>query len=487
MPTIHITKSAVDKLERPAEGRVDYFDDVLRGFGIRVSPSIKTYFVMRRVNGKLVRAKIDTADKITAEQARKRAEGALADMGRGQDPNEEKRAAKKRAEDARKEEEAQKSQVVTLDDALKVYLEKRKLKPKTQATYRQLFRLHLSDWLLLPAGEITSAMVAQRHTDIATGPRKRTALKKAVAVDKANGKRTVEKAKVPESQQREASADGTMRVLRAVLNYTFGDDEEVGIVRPNPVRTLSRKKAWYKVPRRRNLIKNSDLPAWNKAILALENTVARDYLLFLLHTGLRRNEAACLEWQHVDFAEDCFTIIDTKNKEPHTLPLSDYLRTLLEERKKGLKTELEAAKIALEASLHSQEYLTSTQRQAFHNRVATAEARLQSPFVFPGDGKAGHIADPQKSLEAVAQATGIIFSCHDLRRTFATIAESLDLSKYTIKALLNHKDQVGDVTGGYIILNADRLREPMQKMTDAIQARIKKQHGQVVQLRIEAE
>ncbi|ACH40491.1 MAG: hypothetical protein ACD_55C00119G0005 [uncultured bacterium] len=486
MPTIHITKTAIDKLERPAEGRVDYFDDALRGFGIRVSPSTKTYFVMRRVNGKLVRAKIDTADKITAEQARKRAEGALADMGRGQDPNEEKRAAKKRTEDARKEEEAQKSQVVTLEDALKVYLEKRKLKPKTLATYKQLFRLHLSDWLQLPAGEITSTMVAQRHTDIATGARNRTALKKAV-VDKGKGKPKVEKSKVPDSQRREASADGTMRVLRAVLNYTFGDDEELGIVRPNPVRTLSRKKAWYKVPRRRNLIKNSDLPAWSKAVLALENAVARDYLLFLLHTGLRRNEAACLQWQHVDFEDGCFTIIDTKNKEPHTLPLSDYLHTLLEGRKEGLKTELEAAKAALEASLHSPEYLTPKQRQAFRNRVAAAESRLQSPYVFPGSGRAGYIADPQKALEAVTQATGIIFSCHDLRRTFATIAESLDLSKYTIKALLNHKEQSGDVTGGYIILNADRLREPMQKMTDAIQERIKKQHGQVVPIQAKAE
>lgn len=47
------------------------------------------------------------------------------------------------------------------------------------------------------------------------------------------------------------------------------------------------------------------------------------------------------------------------------------------------------------------------------------------------------------------------------------------------------KQQLGDVTGGYIILNVDRLREPRQKITNAIQERIKKQHGQVVPMPVE--
>jgi hypothetical protein len=34
-------------------------------------------------------------------------------------------------------------------------------------------------------------------------------------------------------------------------------------------------------------------------------------------------------------------------------------------------------------------------------------------------------------------------------------------------------------------MNVDRLREPMQKITNAIQERIKKQHGQIVQMPVE--
>lgn len=427
MPIIHITKTNVEKLEQPATGRVDYFDDSLRGFGVRVSPTGKTYFIMRRVTGKLVRAKIDTADKITAEMARKRATGILADMGRGIDPNHEKRQERKKAEE-------EKQQAVTLQQILDEYLQKGKLKPRTIKTYHDLFRLYLADWLNRPAAEITRDMVRIRHQEIATGKRLRRIFKKEIDVAKSEIK------KIEDTKRREGAADNCFRTLRAVLNYAF-EDEEDGTLFINPVNVLSsrKSKAWFKVGRRKTLIKNSALQAWGKAVECLDNAIMRDFLLFLLHTGLRRNEAAMLQWSQVDFQEGCFTILDTKNKESHTLPLSDYLIKLLMQRK--------------------------------------AEAWQGNPYVFPGNGKFGYLQEPKRAIETVTATTGITFTCHDLRRTFATIADSLELSEYAVKSLLNHKQQLGDVTSGYIILNVDRLRKPMQRITNAIQKRIKKQHG----------
>ncbi len=468
MPTIHITKTNVEKLELPATGRVDYFDDSLKGFGVRVSPTRKTYFTMRRVNGKLVRAKIDTTDKITAEMARKQAEGSLADMGRGIDPNQKKRQARAKVAE-------EKQHAVTLQQVLDEYLQKGKLKPRTVTTYHDLFRLYLSDWLNRPAAEITRDMVKNRHQEIATGKQQRQVLKKETNTKTAGSEKN-EKAK-----RREGAADNCFRTLRAVLNYAF-EDEEGKNPYSNPVNVLSsrKRKAWFKVGRRRTLIKNSDLPAWAKGVEALDNSIVRDFFLFLLHTGLRRNEAAKLKWNQVDFEEACFTIPDTKNKEPHTLPLSDYLQSLLTNRKEGLTAELTEAKVALEENRKQIDAMKTNQRQAFYNRIALAEARLASPYVFPGTGKGGYLREPKRAIDAVTTTTGVPFCCHDLRRTFATIAESLDLSSYTVKALLNHKQQLGDVTGGDIILNVDRLREPMQKITNAIQERIKKQHGQIL-------
>ncbi len=59
------------------------------------------------------------------------------------------------------------------------------------------------------------------------------------------------------------------------------------------------------------------------------------------------------------------------------------------------------------------------------------------------------------------------FCANDLRRTFTTIAERLDISSYAVKRLINHK-QKGDVTAGYIIHDVERLRAPMQAITDYI-------------------
>ena len=47
------------------------------------------------------------------------------------------------------------------------------------------------------------------------------------------------------------------------------------------------------------------------------------------------------------------------------------------------------------------------------------------------------------------------------------MVEGLDISSYTPKRLLNHKDK-RDVTAGYIVLNVERLREPMQRIADHI-------------------
>jgi integrase len=92
--------------------------------------------------------------------------------------------------------------------------------------------------------------------------------------------------------------------------------------------------------------------------------------------------------------------------------------------------------------------------------------------VFPGDGIRGHLVSPKKAKTKVIEATGISFSLHDLRRTFTTIAESLDIPAYALKRMLNHSDG-SDVTAGYIVASVERLREPMQKVADYLMRAMK--------------
>ena len=67
----------------------------------------------------------------------------------------------------------------------------------------------------------------------------------------------------------------------------------------------------------------------------------------------------------------------------------------------------------------------------------------------------------------IRELSGVMFTIHDLRRTFITIAESLDIPVYALKRLLNHK-MSSDVTAGYVIMDIERLRKPMQMITDTL-------------------
>lgn len=56
---------------------------------------------------------------------------------------------------------------------------------------------------------------------------------------------------------------------------------------------------------------------------------------------------------------------------------------------------------------------------------------------------------------------------HDIRRTFETGANRLNLSTYTLNKLINYKNSQ-DITGRYIVLEIDELREPMNQISQAL-------------------
>lgn len=396
MPHIKLTKSNVGSLHLPPfddKGKaqqVFYRDTALPGFGLRVtSGGTKTYIVETRINGKNKRLSIGKHTHVTAEQARKKAHSLLGDIALGGDPLADKRAAQSRS--------------VTLRQAYQDYLATRKgLKPNTLTDYQRCIEGALQDWLGKPLVEISKEMILDRHRRL--------------------GKRS------------EARANNTMRVLRAIFNFAIDQYEGADgapILTTNPVNRLSKTRGWYKVKRKQSLIRPHELKAWYDATLQLDQETTRDYLHFILFTGLRRTEAARLTWDDVDFKARTFVIPDTKNSEPHYLPMSDYLEALLKRRYQ------QAEKI----------------------------------WVFPSPVTQTHIKEPRTAIEKVARLSGVGFILHDLRRTFITIAESLDIPAYALKRLLNHKFS-NDVTAGYIVPNAERLREPMQRVTDYIQGQI---------------
>lgn len=227
-----------------------------------------------------------------------------------------------------------------------------------------------------------------------------------------------------------ARANNSMRVLRAIFNHAITRYEDAlgnPVIASNPVDRLNHMHAWYKVERRQTWIKPCELSNWFAATQQLNNETSRHYLYLLLFTGLRRSEASKLHWNDVDFNERTLTVRETKNHQVHVLPLSDFLYELLKKQK----------------------------------------AIKESPYVFPSDSKRGYLIEPRSAVKRVSELSGITFTLHDLRRSFITMAESLDIPDYALKRLLNHKDP-NDITAANIASSIDRIREPMQQITDFI-------------------
>jgi integrase len=244
----------------------------------------------------------------------------------------------------------------------------------------------------------------------------------------------VEKRHHSRGQKSKARANNAMRVLRALCYFAaakYEDAEGQPLVKENPVKRISSIRSWYRVDRRQTVIKPYQLPAWFAAVMRLtpERTgsnaaVARNYLLWVLFTGMRKEEAARLQWSDINFKDRTFTIKDPKNRDDATLPLPDFLYDLSRERP------------------------------------------ADSEYVFPGLGESGYLGGMGYWIQKVTAQSGVRFTLHDLRRTFTTTAESLDISVYALKSLLNHRISKSDVTAGYIITDVERLRKPMQKIND---------------------
>ena len=406
MPKLEIAfnKKSIESLPIPEKGkRLEAHDIKNPGLIVRVTHAgTKTFYAYNRIARQSpTRIKLGRYPDMTIEQARRKAKACFADMAEGVHPRAEEKALKR-------QKEIDKLSEIPLQQVFDDYLTaKKNLKPGTIKDYKRVINEGLNDWKQKPLKEITRDLITVKHNKL--------------------------------GRISEARANNTMRVLRALFNFAaqeYVDHTGSPIITDNPVQKLSHHKSWFRVERRRKLVKTHELQAWFDAVLALkdDNTnsqaeTVRDYLILLILTGLRREEAAQLKWTNIDFDDNTLTVIDTKNREPHILPLSDYLFDMLFERRKK---------------------------------------DSNGKYVFPSKTSAsGHLINAHKQIKKVQEQSGIEFSAHDLRRTFATIAEGRDISAYALKRLLNHKMK-HDVTAGYIIMDIERLRQPMQLITSYI-------------------
>lgn len=225
------------------------------------------------------------------------------------------------------------------------------------------------------------------------------------------------------------------KVVNALFNYArlnYKRSNGESYFPENPAQVVVEEKLLVKTPRRKTYIKAAELPHWFDAVESLP-TVESEFLLFTLMAGTRKSEPMGLTWERVNLRAKTFTLVDTKNRENVELPIPFYLLPLLQKRK--------------------------------------------------GKGRVFPVGDDAKAcLRKVREASGIQFTLHDLRRTFATTAEDLDISGLTVKRLLNHLTD-SDVTAGYQIPNLERLERVSRRIVRELLIRGGRLNAEVVELR----
>jgi integrase len=433
MATIKLIEKKVRGLPAPdPSGKQKvYWDatpDVPRGFGLLVSgtTTAKSFIVERAIGigGKKRRVTVAAVGELTLADARRKAIDLIHQMRTGHDPKLARRSG------------------LTLRATLESYLAaNRNLSEGSRRNYRDAVERYLSDLADRPLREITTDVVAKRHEEIAKEVEGRELAAAKATADGLERRATAISRSYPDAARKhraraklirrrqprrgEAAANGAMRALRVLWNYAAESDPDLPA---HPVRAL--RRSWFKVERRTRIVTTDDLPKFYRAVDDLPNKVARDYLLLLLFTGMRRTEAATLTWDDVDLTKKVISIPGerTKSGRKLDLPMTTFVRDLLVRRRTDAGRE---------------------------------------KFVFVADSESGHIAEPKFPLRLVAEATDVRVSVHDLRRTFITVAESADISPLALKALVNHSVG-GDVTAGYVQINPERLREPAQRVCDRL-------------------
>ncbi|MEQ1755272.1 MAG: site-specific integrase [Micropepsaceae bacterium] len=269
MPKQTLTARFVETVKIPSVGaRVEYWDDRLEGFGLRVTDKgSKTFFVMPRLHGKRLRIKIGRYPRIGLAEARKLAADALNSIDGGNDP----RLTKAPPGTLKS----------TADNFVALHLRAKRSAGWADEAERLLTKEIIPHWGARRLSEISPEMVEER-------------LKAIVA-------------------RSGYTANRTLAVLRKMFKWAK--------VRPNPCTDI--EKPGEEVARDR-VLKDPEIRAiWN-ASLSLE-PVYGGFVRMMFMTAQRRGEVVRLRWQDIDEHSKLWVIPRefTKADRAQTVPLTD--------------------------------------------------------------------------------------------------------------------------------------------------------------------
>jgi integrase len=212
------------------------------------------------------------------------------------------------------------------------------------------------------------------------------------------------------------------RVLE-LLSAMFNKATEWGWKGENPATGVPA----FPEKKRERFLQPEELPAFFKALAAEQNETIRDYIVISLFTGARRANVQEMQWSEINFEHATWRIPVTKHGDSETVTLSPEALEILQRRK--------------------------------------ADAVRQ--WVFPGNGKSGHLVEPKTAWKRILDRARIRdLRIHDLRRTLGSWQAAAGASLPIIGKSLGHKSLAA--TQVYARLNLDPVRHSVNKAVSAM-------------------
>ncbi len=278
MPQKRLTAAAIERIKPPSIGRVEYFDGMLPGFGLRVTErGHKSWIVFFRVGGRQRRLTLGSYPALTLADARKGARDALRQAAEGIDPADDRKR--------RKAERSSDTFAAVAADFVEKHAKRR------NRSWAQTDRLIKKE--LLPAwGQRPIASIARRDMlDLLDQ-----------IIDRGSP----------------ALANKVLGTAKTLFYWALDRD----IIDANPI---ARIKPPAPVVRRERTLNDDEIVALWSAWEKMEHPHGR-FLQLLLVTAQRRSEVANMRWKDVDVENQLWTIPAEFNKSgrTHEVPLSPF-------------------------------------------------------------------------------------------------------------------------------------------------------------------
>ena len=380
---VNFTDAWLRKLKPPVE-REDFRDRGTRGLQLRSSPSgVKTFSFVFRLGSKMGRATLGKYPDVDLKFARTKADEFRKLVSQGIDPRSEKRT-KRRLQEMTVE--------LMVHEFIQTYA-----KPKN-SSWKQAesnLRLYLSNFYgTQPISEVTRADIHQILDDLIARD-KQTAANRALAhIRKFFG----------------------WLVERGYLNHSPADH-----IKPR-----------HKESERHRVLSDAEIKAIWDAAKSMSGPYSA-WLKLLLLCGQRRVETASMRRSQIIDGSWHLSATDTKNKQPHIIPLPNQAQRLVDQliEKEG-------------------NFLIKSGRNGDRPVNGFSKAKLQ-----------------MDRLSGVEN-----WKFHDLRRTVATNLTKLGIDRLILQKIINHSERgVTQIYDRYSYM--DEKREALQKWADRLDEIVK--------------